>query len=403
MISLAQEQLLSHGDATASPVKVATHLHVPTPGDHFSPATGSAAMTIIHELSRQHTAHGGEALVLVGRNTRHDYASARCVEIEAPPLPTRQQKLVDVALGRAGFERRFEPRTFQPSADAIERSFDGVIFLHNAAGAVPLFRRRAPRATICLYCHNQLFGTYGQREARRIVDSADRLICVSQFVADAHARRAGMDAGPRGKFRVVLNGVDTERFRPSRTIPSEKRPVILFVGRVTADKGPDLLLRAAAKIVDNSPPFTVRIVGSRGFSATEPLSAYEQELRGLAEPLGEAVQFQPFVDRDAVVQEYANASIFCIPSNWDEPCGMTISEAMACGLPTIASRRGGIPEVGADAALYFDSSDVSMLADRLANLLADPKSATQWGAKARSRAEEISWQRQYTTLATVLN
>jgi glycosyltransferase involved in cell wall biosynthesis len=163
---------------------------------------------------------------------------------------------------------------------------------------------------------------------------------------------------------------------------------------VIPEKGAHLLIEAALRLY-KSRRFKLRIVGSSGFCATDPLSGYEIELRKLAAPLGSAVEFAAFVDRHAVLREYQAASIFCVPSNWDEPVSLTVSEAMACGVATIAARRGGIPEAGGDAVLYFSPPDVNELSKRLAYLIDDESARGQWGAKGRSRALSISWEQQY--------
>jgi glycosyltransferase involved in cell wall biosynthesis len=174
--------------------------------------------------------------------------------------------------------------------------------------------------------------------------------------------------------------------------------VVLFVGRVTPQKSPDLLIRAAAKILSPRRRFKLRIVGNSGFSAADPLTPYEQEIRKLAAPLGEAVEFQSFVDRAGVSRELDAASIYCVPSNWDDPCPLTVPEGLASGLPCIVSRRGGIPEEAADAALYFNPPNVDALANRLVYLLDDPAARSEWGQRARARALQITWENQYRLL-----
>ena len=147
----------------------------------------------------------------------------------------------------------------------------------------------------------------------------------------------------------------------------------------------------------------MRIVGNSGFSASDPLTPYEQELRQLAAPLGAAVEFQSFVDRAHVSNEFDAASIYCVPSNWDDPCPLTVPEGLASGLPCVVARRGGIPEMAADSALYFAPPNVNALADRLALLLDDPAARTQWGEKARARALEITWENQYRQLRQIVS
>lgn len=371
------------------------HVHVPTPGDHYSPATGSAIMTIIYELSRRHEAAGGRTRVVVAQGTRHDYPVGECIDAAFHGLPDGRQKAADALRGLLGLPRRLTLAAYEPALAAIEPDFDGVLFVHNSPAPVDLFKRQRPRGRCGLYVHNALFRTYGRREVRRTVDSADFVVCNSVFIAERLTARLGR---PSPKLHVVHNGVDLERFRPSPAPRRDEEPVVLFVGRVVPEKGPDLLVRAARKLLDRRRRFRVRIVGSRGFSAADPLSPYERRLRELAEPLREAVEFQPFVDRHRIAEEYGAASIFCMPSNWDEPCSLTLPEALACALPAVVSRRGGLPEIGRDAVLYFRPPDVDELADALAHLIDDGPAREEWGRRARARAAGLSWSDQYERL-----
>lgn len=374
-------------------------IHVPTPGDHYSPATGSAPMTIIYNLTRVHQERGHDTTLVVGRGTRHDYPVGHVATVPFPPLPSRAEKAMDVGSGRLGLRRRFVQGTYRPALDAIPGDFDGTVVLHNAPGALRLFRERLPRARVVLYAHNELFRTYGPREAWRTLSEADTVICNSRFLADRLQSRL-----PRRlrSVSVVVNGVDVDLFQPRQPAATSGPPVILMVARVVPEKGAHLLLEAAVKIADPGRPFRIRIVGSSGFSAIEPLTAYEQHLRRLAAPIADRVEFQPFVDRAAVLEEYARATIGCVPSEWDEPCSLTLPEAMAAGLPVVASRRGGLPEVGADSVLWFTPPDTDALAEHLAVLLDEAEQRDLWGRRARERALQLSWERQYDVFRAAL-
>lgn len=376
------------------------HIHLPTPGDHYSPATGSAVMTIIYELVREHARRGGETRIVVGHGTRHDYPVGTSVEVGFPPLLSRNQKLVDAVLGRFGLPRRFGISLYEPALGAIDRDFEGPLFVHNDPAPIRMLKRRRPGARVCLYLNNVVFRPYSRRELRRILDAVDVAVCVSGFIADDVEARAG---GRRDKLAIVHNGVDTARFRPVERHAADGEPMVLFLGRVIPEKGPDLLLRAARKLAGGTRRFRVRVVGSAGFSATDPLSAYEHDLRELAEPIADRVEFRPFTDREAILDEYRQASIFCVPSNWDDPCPLTVLEGLACGLPTVAARRGGIPEIGGDAALYFRPPDVDALAEQLAHLIDDERARAELGARARARAEGLSWSTRYTALSAALD
>ncbi len=371
------------------------HIHIMTPGDHYSAATGSAISTVIYEIASRHALNGGSTRLIVGKGTRHDYPVGECVEVDFPLLPSRPKKALDVAMGRCGLPRQFGQSVYRSASAAIPSDFEGSIFLHNMPVALPLIKRMHPRAKVCLWAHNALFRTYSDLEVRRTLEWADQVVCCSQFIADGIQDRL---ARPSKSIFAVPNGVNTDSFQPNAEAPEETIPLVLFIGRVLPEKGPDLLLRASQKVFSTGRKFKVRIVGSSNFNAKDPITPYQEELFRLAEPMGDTVEFQPFVDRARVLEEYRAASIFCVPSNWDEPISLTVSEGMACGLPVIASKRGGIPEIGGDAILYFTPPDTDVFASHLTMLLDDPSTRKEWGGRARQRAETFSWERQYRRL-----
>jgi glycosyltransferase involved in cell wall biosynthesis len=377
------------------------HVHIPTPGDHYSAETGSATITVIYEISREHEREPDRrSFVIVSAGTRHDYQAGTVVEVAGPPgLPSHKASLVDSIVGRAGLERPARIKAYRPACHAVPDDATWV-FLHNAVPPLSEMAKNRPDVARALWVHNELFRTYGRREMRRCLGSADRVLCCSHFIADRIAARAPSAAD---SVRVVHNGVDIERFHPRDDGATDEVPVVLFVGRVVAEKGPDLLLRAATRIISKKRRFRVRIVGSRGFAVDLPLSPYEEELRHLAAPLGPDVEFVPFVARAAIPDLYRSASVFCVPANWDEPFGLTTLEGMASGLAVVAAPRGGIPEVGADSVYYVDPTDTDQLAGALADLLDDPLSRAQLGARARARAEYLSWANQYQRLREALS
>ncbi|MEA3212769.1 MAG: spore coat protein [Chthoniobacter sp.] len=375
------------------------HLHIPTPGDHYSPATGSAVMTVIHAIACEHAAVGGETRLLVSRGTRHDYEVGGCQEVEPTTPPRRWQKAIDIGVARAGGRRFFTEKTYRPFGQAIPPDFEGCVFVHNGPEAVRAVRARAPRAQVILWMHNPVFQHYARHEIERIESSLDRIVGVSGVIARSVETRLGRASS---KIRVVHNGVDTRRFQPIPK-PRDSGPcVILFVGRIQPIKGADLLLKAACLLAVEGLDFRVRVVGSSGFDAGDSLTDYECRLRDLARPLGDRVTFRPFANRKEVVQEYHQATIFCAPSNWEEPFGLTVAEAMACGLPVVASRRGGIPEFAGDNVLYFKPPDVDELATRLRFLIQNPAAREAFGASAHAAARQLDWSCSYRNLLAAL-
>lgn len=371
-------------------------IHIPTPGDHYSSATGSATIALIHEITLQHLKLGGRSRVVVGHDTMQDYAEGECVPVRFKALTGRWQKACDTAFGRLGVRRYFEELVYAPANRALEPGFAGSILVYNAPGAARAFKRRHPRARVFLYAVNALFRTYTPGEVAQLLKDVDGVVCCSRFIAeDLRAHGGGGD-----KVFVVHHGVNTQQFQPSPSPgakPGQGEPRILFVGRMVPEKGADLLLRAVRALRDAGLSCRVRIVGSQGFAPTAQLSPYEAELRELAEPIRDLVEFQPSIPRSELAAEYAGADIFCAPSNWDDPFPLTVLEAMASGVPTVASRRGGIPEVG-DAIRYFDPPDTSGLVRHLSELVHSHEARKEWGCRARAGAERLSWESQYALL-----
>ncbi len=360
-------------------------------------------MAVLYELNRQHEKAGGRSQVVVGTGTRHDYPAGECVEVQFSSLPNRKQKLVDSALSRLQLPRYFEEAVYRPASEAIDADFDGPIFMMNAPGALRLLKKQHPAAQVCLYAVNALFRTYRRGEVQRTLAAMDHAICCSDYIANDLSMRLGHDSS---KIQVVHNGVDVDKFRPAPDFQEPEVPTILFVGRAVPEKGPDLLLRAANKIYQaqgkNQRRFKLRIVGSAGFAPSQNLTPYERELRRLAEPLQDIVEFQASVDREQLLREYQATSIFCAPSNWDDPFPLTVLEAMACGKPVVASNRGGIPEGGGSDIMYFQPPETDELADHLAALVDDAKLRDAWGRRARERVLRFAWPNQYQRLCNVL-
>jgi glycosyltransferase involved in cell wall biosynthesis len=110
------------------------------------------------------------------------------------------------------------------------------------------------------------------------------------------------------------------------------------------------------------------------------------------------VEFVPPVSRAEIGAEMQRASILCVPSRWQEAYNLVVTEGLACGLPVIAARRGGIPEALGDVGLYFDPPDVETLAAHLERLLRDPAERIRLGKLGRQRAEEATWEKRYPLL-----
>jgi glycosyltransferase involved in cell wall biosynthesis len=225
--------------------------------------------------------------------------------------------------------------------------------------------------------------------------AADRVIAVSPHVAE-QAVSLGVEPA---RVRVIRSGVDTERFRPGDRRQARSRldveaytPLVLFVGNLEPRKQLDVLLHAMVQVRRAVPDAQLAIVGS---GAAAGLDDQTRRLRRLACELDleAAVRFTGSVDADTLVRWYAAADVFALPSS-SEAQGIVALEAMACGVPVVASAVGGLLgtiDDGHDGYLV-PAGDANALADRLVAVLANRPAQLTLGRAARRKVEqEFSW------------
>jgi starch synthase len=198
------------------------------------------------------------------------------------------------------------------------------------------------------------------------------------------------------RIRVIRNGIDTTEYQPDpNTDVLERygidlgRPYVIFVGRITRQKGVPVLLRAASGLVPQA-----QLVLLAGQADTPELEA---EVTGLVDGLRASrsgvVWIPEMLPKREVIQLLTHATVFAIPSVY-EPLGIVNLEAMACGTAVVGSRTGGIPEVVADGetGLLVPPGEPEPLAEALNALIRDPERAAVMGQAGRKRAVvEFGW------------
>ncbi|WP_416970733.1 glycogen synthase [Streptomyces sp. 4F14] len=231
---------------------------------------------------------------------------------------------------------------------------------------------------------------------RTAIESADAVIAVSGAMReDILACYPALDPA---RVHVVHNGIDTALYRPDhgtealvRAGIDPDRPYVLFVGRITRQKGVPHLLRAVRDIDPRA-----QVVLCAGAPDTPEI---DREFRELYEELSgvrDGVHWIPkMLPRPEVIQLLTHAAVFVCPSVY-EPLGIVNLEAMACGTPVVASRVGGIPEVvdhGRTGLLVDVDGDFEAgLARAIDSVLADPDAARALGEAGRVRAVgEFGW------------
>ncbi|MDG4831456.1 glycogen synthase [Solwaraspora sp. WMMD1047] len=243
---------------------------------------------------------------------------------------------------------------------------------------------------------------------RTALEAADAVIAVS-----AGMRRDLLAAYPSvspDRVRVVHNGIDTNQYAPDhgtdvldRLGVDPARPSVVYVGRITRQKGLPYLLRAARSL----PPDT-QLVLLAGAPDTPEIAA---EVQGLVAELRDGrdgvVWIEKMLPKPEVIQVLTHSTVFVCPSIY-EPMGIVNLEAMACETAVVATATGGIPEVVADGETgrlvpIEQATDgtgtpvdpdrfVADLAAAITDLLADPDHTAELGRAGRRRAvEHFSW------------
>jgi len=198
------------------------------------------------------------------------------------------------------------------------------------------------------------------------------------------------------RTRVIRNGIDTSEYAPDaatdvlaryRIDPS--RPYVIFVGRITRQKGLPVLLRAASSL----DPSAQLVLCAGAPDTPELLAEVTALVDGLRAIRSGVVWIPEMLPKPEIIQLLTHAGVFACPSLY-EPLGIVNLEAMACETAVVASRVGGIPEVVADGVtgLLVPPDDPASLADALNALVRDPGRAAAMGQAGRERAlNEFSW------------
>lgn len=372
-------------------------------GETFTPTKSGAIATWIWELCRIAQSEGKLPLVISRSRPETPYDWPRTVFLDYPTLPRNRVagKLVYLHRDLTGHTHARQEAYMARVLRVIrEQGAEQLpLVLNNDIEMAVFLRRHLPDAFIL---HNfQNNNTCSEKFRARFKASVN----VATAVSDACARWNEEYFGfTEGGIKTLYSGVDTERFHPSDTLPSGP-PFINFVGLTDHKKAPDLLLRAALKLVVKTKNFGIQILGSR-FYGWQEMDDYQRQIEELAaqlETAGIEVRRPGFINRFDLPDALRRAQINVVPSRWDEPFGLVTPEGMACGLATVASRTGGTPEIVQDAGFLFEREDVDELAAHLERLVLSEELRREYSVRARTRALDFTWQKTWERLAFLIN
>ena len=239
-----------------------------------------------------------------------------------------------------------------------KQHYDCVILENRPGYAMAV--KRVTNVKLILHLHNDMLNKEAYR-ATEIVSCLSKVITVSNFIKGRVQAIGGNVA-----TETVYNGIDLDRFQDKGHNTAVTREalgldkddfVVVYSGRLTREKGIKELLEAFLLLKDHAVIKLLVIGGSFYGNDKAVQSPFMAELRQTADKIQGRIVFTGFIDYENVPDYLRLADVAVVPSVWEEPFALTCAEAMAAGLPLIATRVGGIPEVCGDAAILIDTDN----------------------------------------------
>jgi spore coat protein SA len=334
-----------------------------------------------------------------------------------PELPAREQRgqvdyrRVYLSPWQKWLYRRYRhllPLYDRRVAGIVRRIAPDLLHVHNRPLLALNLKTWFPRLPVILHMHN-IYSILGKRErpAPFTPIPVEAFVACSNFVLLQEQERLGTGAGVH---LVMYNGVDIEAFRPKGERPDEARaarerygltdePVVLYAGKIRESKGVGVLLAAMHRVWEKLPRAALVLVGGTEFGRgrTKRETPFFKQFREQVDRAPGRVILTGFVPHEDMAKTYLAGDVLVAPSQKPEGMPMVLLEASACGLPLIATRLGGIPEVvqdGVNGILLDNADDHEELAENILVFLQDAALSQRLGQKARQRAlERFSWQR----------
>lgn len=312
----------------------------------------------------------------------------------------------------------------QSVARALDHSECDVVHIMNYWSWCRRLRGRSCRRPIVLEMHSEWLSQMDEQQVGRELGAADALVAISDHIAGLIRRTF---PNYKGEVATAYNGVSVEAFRPD--FPNGHRDGtlnVLFVGRVSPEKGVHTLIEAFAQIASRIANARLIIVGSRSTLredfivsiSSDPLvralgrfyngsvsTNYQQYLDSLVSKLnlGNKVRFLGRVPHEDMPKWYQSSSVVVNPS-LSESFGISIVEGMASGVPVVGAKVGGMLETIADGetGLLVKPERPDLLADAVISLLENPRTSVEMGGKGRRRVvEHFSWRARVDRLVSI--
>ncbi len=291
-----------------------------------------------------------------------------------------------------------------------------IVHVQNLSHFVPIIRAFNPNVKIVLHMHCEWLTQFDHRMIEQRIKKADLILGCSDYIT--HSIQDHFPAYA-SNCQTIYNGVDPKEFSGTVSTRDVSQPKkLLLVGRVSPEKGVHTLVEAFSEVARQFPDVNLEIIGPLGPVPIEYIvqlsddpyirrldrfyqSSYFRTIREMIPPdLIDRVNFPGFVKHADLVERYRSADILINPS-LSESFGMSLIEAMACEVPVVATRVGGMQDVVLDGqtGILVEPENPKELASAISRLLSDPSLRSEMGKAGKMRVvNQFSWETITSTL-----
>jgi glycosyltransferase involved in cell wall biosynthesis len=405
---------------------------VPHPFSYTVPPNFGDSVAILTYETARRLAESHE-VVLYNRSRGRFWKSQPWIDgIRYRYIPVIPDKLIHRLMETWGrYFKPFKPK-LSPSASSwyyrmfawqvgldLQKQQCDLVHIHTYSQLVPVIRALNPQIKIALHMHCEWLTQFDYATIAHRLSQVDLIIGCSSHITNKIKQRFPQFAD---RCRAVYNGVNTAEFTPATHRANPTTPKLLFVGRVSPEKGVHVLLDAFRAVAHQMPEVRLELIGPIGALAFDAIvgisddpvvvklaSFYQSDADYLTQlqariPVErlDQVQFVGPLPHADLVDRYRQADILINPS-LSEAFGMSLVEAMATEVPTIGARVGGMTDIIADGetGLLVEPDQAAALAEAILQLLANPSLRRSMGIAGRQRVlDRFAWNRIVESLLT---
>jgi phosphatidylinositol alpha-mannosyltransferase len=336
----------------------------------------------ITALDQHFRALGHDTRIIAASSTDEDVLSDHVIKVSGAIVP--------VSFSGSRARIAYAPAVYRRVKQILKQENFDVVHVHEPA--VPMLSLVVLRhshavnvGTFHAYREKNMLYDVGKQLLKRAFNRLDGRIFVSDAVREYITRYFP------GEYALIPNGIDCARFCDPSIQPIEKfddgRPNILYVGRMDKRKGFRYLMRAFPRIKQAIPDVRLIVVGAFNDKEKAPFVRYARAL-GLR-----SVNFVGQVSRQDLPRYYRMATVFCAPSTGFESFGMILLEAMAAGVPIVASDITGYRSVVENSVegVLVPPKDEQAIARAIIDLVRDPTRRAQMSAAGKYKAAQYDW------------